>query len=145
VKLLPTTRSGLHPATCTSEKGRASRLSGARKYQNGRPLSCGSSSLGNSRLRSLYLLGLSAAGDGIENGIPRLLDRRDGIVDRDAALANFRSLCRLSVINADVTVAVTQVRLLEIRAETLHLANRGLRSIALSNQSGGVFHEHDTR
>jgi len=79
------------------------------------------------------LLGLNAAGDGIENGIPRLLVRRDGIVDRDAALANFRSLCRLSVTNADVTVAVTQVRLLEIRAETLHLANRSLRSIALSN------------
>jgi hypothetical protein len=30
------------------------------------------------------LLGLEAAGDSIENGIPRLLNRRDGIVDRDA-------------------------------------------------------------
>ena len=36
-----------------------------------------------SRLRSLCLLGLNAAGDSIENGIPGLLDRRDGIVDRD--------------------------------------------------------------
>ena len=43
-------------------------------------------SLENSRLRSLCLLGLNAAGDGIENGIPGLLDRRDGIVDCDARL-----------------------------------------------------------
>jgi len=38
---------------------------------------------GNYRLRSL-LLRLNAASDGIENGIPSLLDRRDRIVDRDA-------------------------------------------------------------
>jgi hypothetical protein len=35
-------------------------------------------------LRSLCLLGLNAASDSIENGIPSLLDRRDGIVDSDA-------------------------------------------------------------
>jgi hypothetical protein len=38
---------------------------------------------GKYRLRSL-LLRLNAASDGIENGIPSLLDRRDRIVDRDA-------------------------------------------------------------
>jgi hypothetical protein len=43
-----------------------------------------SSIAGKSRLCSLCLLGLNAAGYGIKNGIPSLLDRRDGIVNRDA-------------------------------------------------------------
>ena len=55
------------------------------------------------------------------------------------------TFARLIVIKADVTVAATQGRFPEFDGKRLHLANCSIPLIALSNQSEGVFHEHDTR
>src|ERR1700721_4456146 len=70
-----------------------------------------SPSLENSRLRSLCLLGLNAAGDGIENGIPSLLDRRDGVVDSDARFPLQFFGVILCALDAQVMLCLSNARL----------------------------------
>jgi hypothetical protein len=64
-----------------------------------------------SRLRSLCSLGLNPAGDSIENGIPCLLDRRNGIVDRDARFPLQFVGVILCALGAQVMLCLGNVRL----------------------------------